>query len=113
MFISLHLFLPFREMTGSASAKGNRVPVQDQQVALALILELAVQRSALGHLLSAVLLLLHLWSSSRHDCDNRFTTNLISAPLVPLLRRFSDIQMPKARLQENKIDEVRFSYSTV
>lgn len=91
---------------GSASAKTNRVPVHDQQVALALILELAVQRGSLNHLLSAVLLLLHLWSSSRHDCDNRFTTNLISAPLVPLLRRFSDIQPPKTRRHETKSEDV-------
>ena len=81
----------------------------DQQTALALILELAVQQGTLSHILSCVLLLLNLWNNSRHDYDNRITSNLISAPLIPLLKRFQGIQCAKARVIEaSRWDEVKF-----
>lgn len=85
-----------RELTGMTGlSKSNVVPVPDQQTALALLLELAMQRATLNHLLSTVTLLLSLWSSSRHRCDNRFTTNLYSAPLLPLLRRLQQVKPAK------------------
>ncbi len=48
-------------------------------------------------MLQAVLLLLNLWTSSCHKCDNRYSSNLVSAPLLPLLRRFQDISAAKQR----------------
>ena len=93
--------------SGTASAKANRVPLPDQQTALALLLELAVQRGSLHHVLNAVLLLLNLWTSSRHDCDNRFSSNLLSAPLVPLLTRFQEIQGLNKANEMSKWDEVK------
>ena len=94
-------------MTGvSAAAKSARVPVPDQQTALALLLELAVQRGSLHHLLKT-LLLLSLWNNSRHASDdNRFTTNLTSAPLVPLLQRFQAMQTTRNMFDLPKWDEV-------
>lgn len=75
--------------------KSNRVPAQDQQVALALLLELAVQRGTLSSILGSVLLLLNLWSGNRNDCDNRLSSSLTSAPLIPLLQRFELISASK------------------
>lgn len=75
--------------------KSNRVPAQDQQVALALLLELAVQRGTLSSILGSVLLLLNLWSGNRNDCDNRLSSSLTSAPLIPFLQRFELISTSK------------------
>ncbi|KAI0242379.1 hypothetical protein LSAT2_013651 [Lamellibrachia satsuma] len=80
------------DISTSAPTKVNHVPLVDQQTALALLLELAVQRGSLSHILQVVLLLLKLWRSSRHQHDNRFTSNLTCAPLAPLLRRFEQIE---------------------
>lgn len=64
----------------------------DQQLALSLLLELAVQRGSLNHILAAVRLLLTLWYSHYHDKDNRLSSSLAGAPLLPLLQRFSNMQ---------------------
>lgn len=88
------------EVGSSGAGAKSSIPVQDQQTALALILELAVQRGTLSHILNCVLLLLNLWNNSRHDFDNRISSNLISAPLIPLLKRFQSIQCAKARVIE-------------
>ena len=54
----------YRGLSGSASAhSSSKIPTQDQQIALCLLMELAVQRGSLGHILSAVLLLLNLWNN--------------------------------------------------
>ena len=45
-----------------ASSAKPAPPVQDQQLALSLLCELAVQRASLRHLLDIVLLLLNLWN---------------------------------------------------
>ena len=104
----LKKILYFRDLNSTSGASGKApVPVPDQQMALALILELAVQRGTLNHVLSCVLLLLNLWNNSRHDYDNRVRCNLYSAPLIPLLKRFQSIQSPKSRvLEPSKYDEV-------
>lgn len=87
----------YSETTSSSSSSSSStvvksaVPLRDQQTALAILLELAIQRGSLGHLLRAVLLLLGLWSGARHDADNRLHVSLSSAPLVPFLRRIHDI----------------------
>ena len=66
-----------------------------------LVVEMCVSNrisGSLSHVLQAVLLLLNLWTSSRHKCDNRYSSNLISAPLIPLLRRFQEIATAKSRM---------------
>ena len=70
----------------------NSVPVADQQVALCILTELAVQRATLSHMLDIILLLLSVWSGARQKCDNRVASQLNSAPLLPLLQRFQLIQ---------------------
>lgn len=104
----LNEYMYFRDVSSSSGASGKTpVPVQDQQTALALILELAVQQGTLNHVLNTVLLLLNLWNNSRHDFDNRVSCNLYSAPLIPLLKRFQSIQCAKSRvLEPSKWDEV-------
>ncbi|KAK6172413.1 hypothetical protein SNE40_016067 [Patella caerulea] len=84
----------------NARSSSSKIPVQDQQIALALLLELAVQRGSLSQILSTVLLLLNLWNNSHHDYDNRISSSLNSAPLIPLLRRFENIHNPKLRSVE-------------
>ncbi|XP_021378315.1 E3 ubiquitin-protein ligase HERC2-like isoform X2 [Mizuhopecten yessoensis] len=89
------------DLSGSASSKApSKIPVQDQQTALSLLLELSIQRGSLSHILSSVLLLLNLWNNSRHEFDNRVSSSLNSAPLIPFLKRFQSIQMVKSRLYD-------------
>ena len=81
------------------------VPVSDQHVALGILLELAVQRGSLQHMLEAILLLLELWDSGQdNDTDSCFT----SAPLIHLLQRFGEISGASQKtLEPNKLaDEV-------
>lgn len=70
----------------------HEIPLQDQHYALCLLLELAVQRATLSHLLEAVLLLLRLWNKRTDNRDNRNDTIIENPPLVPLLRRLSNIE---------------------
>ena len=81
------------------------VPVSDQHVALGILLELAVQRGSLQHMLEAILLLLELWDSGQdNDTDSCFT----SVPLIHLLQRFEEISGASQKtLEPNKLaDEV-------
>ena len=81
--------------------------MSDQHVALGILLELAVQRGSLEHMLEVILLLLELWDSGQdNDTDSCFT----SAPLIHLLRRFDEITAASQKsLETNKLaDEVRF-----
>ncbi|TKS74835.1 E3 ubiquitin-protein ligase HERC2 [Collichthys lucidus] len=82
------------DVHGTASTKGN-IPLQDQHLALAILLELAVQRGTLSQLLSAILLLLRLWESGNREMDNERSTQGTSAPLLPLLQRFQNIYSSK------------------
>ncbi|CAG01384.1 unnamed protein product, partial [Tetraodon nigroviridis] len=82
------------DIHGSGSTKGN-IPLQDQHLALAILLELAVQRGTLSQLMSAVLLLLRLWESGTREMDNERSTQGTSAPLLPLLQRFQNIHSSK------------------
>jgi hypothetical protein len=69
-----------------------------------------VQRGCLHHILRVVLLVLRLWSDSRNACDdNRYTSNLLSAPLIPLLLRFQS--MHPNIIHAPKYDEVSFVHS--
>ncbi|CAG5129600.1 unnamed protein product, partial [Candidula unifasciata] len=91
---------------GGGHGASSKIPVQDQQIALCLILELAVQKGALSSVLQAVLLLLNLWNNSHHDYDNRVSSSLVSAPLIPLLKRFEGIQNSKSKVAHSmKWDE--------
>ncbi|XP_063970630.1 E3 ubiquitin-protein ligase HERC2-like [Lytechinus pictus] len=86
------------DLNACASAKGvDTIPVADQHSALALLLELAVQRGTLGHLLDATLLLLQLWDKGRQEPDNRNSPQGTTAPMVPLLKRFENVPSPKGR----------------
>ena len=85
------------------------VPVSDQHVALGILLELAVQRGSLQHMLEMILLLLELWDSGQdNDTDACFT----SAPLVPLLLRFQELSTASSNAVEpNKlVEEVRIVF---
>uniref|UniRef100_A0A672Q5U6 E3 ubiquitin-protein ligase HERC2 n=1 Tax=Sinocyclocheilus grahami TaxID=75366 RepID=A0A672Q5U6_SINGR len=84
------------DIHGSASGKAaSNIPLQDQHLALAILLELAVQRGTLSQLLSAVLLLLRLWDSGTREMDNERSTQGTSAPLLPLLQRLQNIHSSK------------------
>lgn len=48
-----------------------------------------------SQMLSAVLLLLHLWDSGTRETDNERSAQGTSAPLLPLLRRFRSIVCSK------------------
>nr|XP_054387288.1 E3 ubiquitin-protein ligase HERC2-like [Pongo abelii] len=73
--------------------RARSIRLQDQHLALAILLELAVQRGTLSlPMLSAILLLLQLWDSGAQEMENeRSTAQGTSAPLLPLLQRFQSI----------------------
>ncbi|MGH0166749.1 UNVERIFIED_CONTAM: hypothetical protein FKN15_006610 [Acipenser sinensis] len=84
------------DVHGASSTKGaGNIPLQDQHIALAILLELSVQRGTLSQLLSAVLLLLQLWDSGSRETDNERSARGTSAPLLPLLQRFQNIHCCK------------------
>jgi len=66
--------------------------VENQQLSVALLMELAIQRGSLSAMLAAVRLLLSLSSDVvDDDRDNRLSTALTHAPLVPVLHRFKSL----------------------
>uniref|UniRef100_A0A8C3FW63 E3 ubiquitin-protein ligase HERC2 n=1 Tax=Chrysemys picta bellii TaxID=8478 RepID=A0A8C3FW63_CHRPI len=80
------------DVHGAPSSKGPaNIPLQDQHLALAILLELAVQRGTLSQMLSAVMLLLQLWDNGTRETDNERSAQGTSAPLLPLLQRFQSI----------------------
>ncbi|XP_060089857.1 E3 ubiquitin-protein ligase HERC2 isoform X3 [Heteronotia binoei] len=81
-----------RDIHGAPGSKGSgNIPLQDQHLALAILLELAVQRGTLSQMLSAVMLLLQLWDNGTRETDNERSAQGTSAPLLPLLQRFQSI----------------------
>lgn len=80
-------FVHFSELAG-ASCQLNSIPARDQQTALSLLAELAVQRGTLSAVLDVIRLLLSLWYACQNDRDNRLNAGLTQAPLIPLLHRF-------------------------
>ena len=80
------------EVTGRGA--GPPPPESDRHTALALLLELAVQKAGLAEMLSNVILLLSLWRCGVMPGgeDNRIVMAGTAAPLVPLLRRLEGIQ---------------------
>eukprot|EP00069_Balaena_mysticetus_P000883 bmy_14940T0 len=84
------------DVHGTPGTKGpGSIPLQDQHLALAILLELAVQRGTLSQMLSAILLLLQLWDSGTQETDNERSAQGTSAPLLPLLQRFQSIMCSK------------------
>ncbi|XP_072258440.1 E3 ubiquitin-protein ligase HERC2 [Pyxicephalus adspersus] len=80
------------DVHGAQSPRGaGNIPLQDQHLALAILLELAVQRGTLSQMLSAVMLLLQLWDNGTRETDNERSAQGTSAPLLPLLHRFQSI----------------------
>lgn len=75
--------------------------MNDQHTALCLLLELAVQRGSLSHILDSVLLLLRLWDKGKYEVENRVVSSGTSAPLVPLLRRFQTISSMKSDMSSS------------
>lgn len=93
--------------TPNQSGNPSKIPVQDQQMALCLLLELSIQRGSLSHILSSVLLLLNLWNNSCQESDNRMSSGLNSAPLIHMLQRFQAIKGSKSRVysEQKKLEE--------
>lgn len=85
----------------------NEVPVEDQRLAVALLMELAVQRGHLSDMLSAVQLLLDISSDVVDvDRDNRLVRVLTHAPLVPVLRRFQALTLSYEASDSSQVSEV-------
>ena len=75
------------------------IPLVDKHTSLALLLELAVQKGSLHEILDAVLLLMHIWQREHQRHDNRAYAGESSAPLIPFLRRFDEIQPTKEPIE--------------
>ena len=59
-------------MAGDVSGRGGPVPpASDRHTALALLLELSVQRASLAEILDTVMLLINLWNQGNGTNDNR------------------------------------------
>ena len=128
MFVCIALSLPIISLASCLRLKmgeQKNVPLKDRQMALALILELALQRGTLQQILEAVLLLLRLSGSTcryyhsnqmqlkcegeetlkkppeygkgPQECGNLPPSNEDQRcyPLIPFLRRIGDIPTPE------------------
>ena len=97
------------EVTGRGA--GPPPPEADRHTALALLLELAVQRAGLAEMLSNVMLLLNLWRCGLEGPgDNRLEVAGTAAPLVPLLRRLEGIAAPDWEGEEVQPTQAFLSY---
>ncbi|KAJ8985747.1 hypothetical protein NQ317_014400 [Molorchus minor] len=81
------------------------VPLEDQHISLNLLLEFALQKGTLSGILDMVLLLLNLWDNRTHMNDNRSTVEAASAPLLPFIRRFSEIQPIKSTASKEQSED--------
>ncbi|XP_072386929.1 E3 ubiquitin-protein ligase HERC2 [Diabrotica undecimpunctata] len=90
-------------VTGDLSSERQycTVPIEDQNISLNLLLEFALQKATLSSVLDVVLLLLTLWNKKTHITDNRSTEDGASAPLLPFIRRLSEIK-PSQTIFGNK-----------
>ena len=77
------------------------IPLEDRQKALSLLLELALQRGCLQHILDCVLMLLQLADEGsrsnellKADPTAATVDAEVSYPLVPFLRRVESIAKP-------------------
>uniref|UniRef100_A0A3B3D0M2 E3 ubiquitin-protein ligase HERC2 n=1 Tax=Oryzias melastigma TaxID=30732 RepID=A0A3B3D0M2_ORYME len=94
----------FLDVHGNGSTKGN-IPLQDQHLVLAILLELAIQRGTL-QLLYVVLLLLRLWENGTREMDNERSTQGTSAPLLSFLQRFQNIHSSKEVVVSEEDSEI-------
>ncbi|RVE74076.1 hypothetical protein OJAV_G00037550 [Oryzias javanicus] len=93
------------DVHGNGSTKGN-IPLQDQHLVLAILLELAIQRGTLSQLLYVVLLLLRLWENGTREMDNERSTQGTSAPLLSFLQRFQNIHSSKEVVVSEEESEI-------
>ncbi|XP_024133924.1 E3 ubiquitin-protein ligase HERC2 isoform X4 [Oryzias melastigma] len=93
------------DVHGNGSTKGN-IPLQDQHLVLAILLELAIQRGTLSQLLYVVLLLLRLWENGTREMDNERSTQGTSAPLLSFLQRFQNIHSSKEVVVSEEDSEI-------
>ncbi|XP_023810269.2 E3 ubiquitin-protein ligase HERC2 isoform X5 [Oryzias latipes] len=93
------------DVHGNGSTKGT-IPLQDQHLVLAILLELAVQRGTLSQLLYVVLLLLRLWENGTREMDNERSTQGTSAPLLSFLQRFQNIHSSKEEVISEEDPEI-------
>ena len=89
------------------------VPVEDRQLAVALLLELSVQRGGLSDMLSVVRLLLDISCDDFVDVDrdNRLSSALTHAPLVPVLRRFHALTHASEPADNSDVSREVIAYS--
>lgn len=74
---------------------------------MALLMELTIQRGSLSAMLAAVRLLLTVSSDVVDvDRDNRLSTVLTHAPLVPVLRRFHALALSSEAADSSDVMEV-------
>ncbi|CAH0390182.1 unnamed protein product [Bemisia tabaci] len=76
----------------AANNASHPVPINDQYLALCLLLELALQKGTLSQLLDSVLLLLSLHEKSKKETENCCDRKKKNPPLAPFLKRLSRIQ---------------------
>jgi len=103
------MVLCYSEITGT-SFQYNTIPTEDQQAALSLLAELAVQRGTLSAVLDIIRLLLNLWTTSQNDRDNRLNAGQTQAPLVPLLHRFHVMYSKLSQSSNNVIIYIYLIY---
>ena len=104
----------FSPLSSLRLGDGKGIPFEDRQAALGLLLELALQRGTLQHMLDSVLLLLRLsdaasknrprFEKSEDDVPRKrpperddyglTSGDEVTCPLVPFLRRLGGIQTP-------------------
>ena len=68
-------------------------------------MELAIQKGTLSSILDIVLLLLTLWDKQTNLNDNRNISQMASAPLLPFLKRFSQIPSPSPEFSDKDPEE--------
>ena len=78
-------------VSGDVAGRGGPTPpLEDRYTALALLLELDIQKASLSGLLSNVMLLLNLWTAEVQNTRGSVKNN--RAPLLPVLKRFQEIK---------------------
>ena len=78
-------------VSGDVAGRGGPTPpLEDRYTALALLLELDIQKASLSGLLSNVMLLLNLWTAESQNTRGSVKNN--RAPLLPVLKRFQEIK---------------------
>ena len=78
-------------VSGDVAGRGGPTPpLEDRYTALALLLELDIQKASLSGLLSNVMLLLNLWTAESQNTRGSVKNN--RPPLLPVLERSHEIK---------------------